>query len=97
MSEVKWERHYYPGGSLLSKTPFIKGRAQGLEKGYYSDGELMWESPYVNNQRHGVVKWYNKDGTPRRAEVWIRGAEREGLLGDEYRLERLILLGGECE
>jgi len=95
VSEVVWEKHHDAKGQLMYETPFVNGKAHGIQKGYWSDGQLCWEDPFVNNQQHGISRWYNRDGTLRSETLWIRDKHRNDLLGDEHKLARLILLGEE--
>jgi len=92
MSEVEWKRVYYINDQLWSETPHVNGQAHGVAKFYHDDGVMFSEITYVNGQRHGVEKTYWPDGKIER-HLYIHGINKDNLLEEEHRLERLILLG----
>jgi len=95
MSEVEWKKQYHSCGQEYRLIPYVNGKRHGIEKGYRTNGTLDYEDPYVNGVNHGIEKWYHEDGTLRRETIWLRGRPRPDLLGDEYRLTRLVLFGEE--
>jgi len=93
MGKIVWKKTYYNDGQLDHKIPYLNGRRHGLEVWYYPNGELKCEIPWVNGQLHGVEKLYCD--RLQYEIIWVRGQQRDDLLGDEHRLTRLMLLGDE--
>jgi len=97
MSKVEWERTYYNDDSTLYKeTPLVNGQIHGVLKYYYRNGQCNFKIPYANGLLHGVESIYRWNGALKEQRIWVNGSLRNDLLGDEHRLKRLILLGGEA-
>jgi len=50
-------------GRVLKKTPYVKGKKDGVLEVYYPNGDVMAQITYVNNIRQGRAIKYNKDGS----------------------------------
>jgi len=97
MNEVVWNRKNHDNGQLEYEIPYVNGKRHGVAKYYHTNGKFEHKIPWINGRLHGIKKIYYRDGTLRSEALWIRDNERNDLLGDEHRLERLMLLGGEYE
>ena len=83
-------------GKLCYKVPVINGQQHGLCEGYYNDGKLSCRVSYVNGQHHGLYESYYEDGKLEYKTYYVNGEERDDLLGDDKKLERLVIFGKEA-
>lgn len=49
---------YHLNGKVYAKTPYVNGKANGLQQKYYSTGTLISESNYTEELLNGVYKSY---------------------------------------
>jgi hypothetical protein len=55
------------------ETPYINGKANGIEKLYFYDSGALWSTtPHVNNKRHGIQKRYYESGLLEKEDLCIR-------------------------
>jgi len=95
MSEVEWNKAYWDDGQIPKwEIPSINGMKHGVVVYYRRDGLINWKISFANGVQHGIERYYN-NGIFEWENLWINGEVRNDLLGEEHRLERLMLLGGE--
>lgn len=53
----------YGNGEEKSRTPYFKGKEEGVARGWYQDGSPMFERRYVAGKREGIHRSWWPDGT----------------------------------
>lgn len=88
---VHIKKEFAEDGSLISETPYVNGKKNGIEKIYFKTGKLRFEIPYIENKKNGIEKRYDKTGVIVNEASYING-EANGM--DKQYDEGILII--EC-
>ena len=66
-------RYYTMEGGIISETPYVNGKQNGLGKTYYETAELMIEKTWVNDHEEGLEKTYYRNGKLKSTSAFTNG------------------------
>jgi hypothetical protein len=70
---VNFVKYFYKEGKLVSETPFVDHKAEGLYKDYYSNGNPRLTVEYKNAKREGMTVSYYETGEKHGEIPYVNG------------------------